>query len=42
MVSKVDLPEPLGPITATIEPASTRQIDVIQRVHLGGTLAVGP
>ena len=42
MVRKVDLPEPLGPITATIEPASTVRLNVVQRVHLGGPLAVGP
>ena len=42
MVSRVDLPEPLGPITATMEPASTVRFDVVQRVHLGGALAVGP
>ena len=41
MVSSVLLPEPLGPITATIAPSSDRQADLAQGVHLGAALPVG-
>ena len=36
IVSSVDLPEPLGPMTATMLAASHRQVHPAQRVHLGG------
>ena len=39
MVSRVDLPDPLGPITATIDPASTERL---MSTSACGALAVGP
>ena len=38
----VDLPDPLGPMTATNSPVVHLQVDAGQRVHLGVALAVGP
>ena len=40
MVSSVDLPDPLGPITATIVPGGDFEAEFAQRVYLGGALAV--
>ena len=40
MVSRVLLPDPLGPITATSSPGVDREVDVAQGVHLGRALAV--
>ena len=39
-VSRVDLPEPDGPITATSSPACAAKVTAAQRVHLGRALAV--
>jgi hypothetical protein len=40
MVSMVLLPDPLGPITATSSPRVDRQVDALQGMNLGSSLAV--
>ena len=40
IVSSEDLPDPDGPMTATISPACDGEGDVAQRLHLGGAAAV--
>ncbi len=40
MFMHVDLPEPLGPITATNSPALNAQIDATQGAHFAFALAI--
>ena len=40
MFMQVDLPEPLGPMTATNSPGVDAQVDAAQRAHLAFALAV--
>ena len=41
MFMAVDLPEPLGPMTATNSPWLDLEVDASERVNLGVSLAVG-